>query len=83
GETRMAVEIGYSIFPPWQRRGFGHEAVCGFAAWANGQGVAGLVLSISPENHASLALAQKLRAEKIGSQIDEKDGPEDIFLAAI
>jgi ribosomal-protein-alanine N-acetyltransferase len=83
GETRLAIEIGYAIFAPWQRRGFGHEAVCGFAAWANGQGVEGLVLSISPENRPSLALAQKLGATKIGSHIDEKDGPEDIFLAAI
>jgi RimJ/RimL family protein N-acetyltransferase len=82
GVTRMAIEIGYSIFTPWQRQGFGHEALCAFAAWANGQGIEGLVLSISPENRASLALAQKLGATKIGSQIDEKDGPEDIFLAA-
>jgi RimJ/RimL family protein N-acetyltransferase len=83
GESRLAIEIGYAIFAPWQRRGFGHEAVCAFAAWANGHGVEGLVLSISPENRPSLALAQKLGAIKIGSQIDEKDGPEDIFLARI
>jgi RimJ/RimL family protein N-acetyltransferase len=84
GETRMAVEIGYDIFAPWQRQGFGHEAICAFAAWAKGSyGVEGLVLSISPENRPSLALAQKLGATKIGSHIDEKDGPEDIFLAAI
>jgi [ribosomal protein S5]-alanine N-acetyltransferase len=83
GETRMAVEIGYTIFVPWRQRGFGQEAVRGFAAWANGKGVEGLVLSIAPENRASLALAQKLGAIKIGSQIDETDGPEDIFLARI
>lgn len=83
GQTRMAVEIGYTIFVPWRQRGFGQEAVRGFAAWANGKGVEGLVLSIAPENHASLALAQKLGAIKIGSQIDETDGPEDIFLARI
>lgn len=83
GETRMAVEIGYTIFVPWRQRGFGQEAVRGFAAWANGKGVQGLVLSIAPENRASLALAQKLGAAKIGSQIDAKDGREDIFLARI
>jgi RimJ/RimL family protein N-acetyltransferase len=83
GEVCMAVEIGYGIFAPWRRQGFGHEALRGFAVWANSQGVEGLVLSISPDNRASLALAQKLGAKKIGSQIDEKDGPEDIFLAAI
>jgi len=83
GETRLAVEIGYTIFASWRRRGFGHEAVQGFAAWANGQGVEGLVLSVAPGNLASRALALKFGATKIGSQIDEKDGPEDVYLAPI
>ena len=83
GETRLAVEIGYTIFAPWRRHGFGHEAVRGFAAWAKDRGVDGLVLSVAPGNHESLALAQKLGAIKIGSQIDETDGPEDVFLAPI
>lgn len=83
GETRLAIEIGYTIFAPWRQRGYGHEAVTAFAAWANRKGVESLVLSIAPANRASLALAQKLGAIKIGSQIDEKDGPEDIFLARI
>ncbi len=82
-EQFLAVEIGYTIFAPWRQRGYGHEAVTGFAAWANCKGVNGLVLSIAPANRPSLALAQKLGASKIGSQIDEKDGPEDIFLARI
>ena len=82
-EQFLAVEIGYTIFAPWRQRGYGHEAVTGFAAWANCRGVNGLVLSIAPANRPSLALAQKLSATKIGSQIDEKDGPEDIFLARI
>jgi len=83
GETRLAVEIGYTIFAPWRRRGLGHEAVRGFAAWAKEMGVDGLVLSVAPGNVESQALAQKLGAIKIGSQIDEEDGPEDVFLAPI
>lgn len=83
GETRLAVEVGYTIFAPWRRQGFGHEALRGFSAWARQQGVEGLVLSIAPDNDASRALAGKLGAMMIGSQIDEEDGPEDIFLAPI
>ena len=37
------------------------------------------LLSISPENAPSLALAEKLGFRKIGSKIDEEDGPEEIW----
>ena len=78
--TRQAVELGYDIYEPWQRRGFGFEAVSGFFTWAKARGVPWFVLSVSPQNVASNALARKLGATQIGSQIDEKDGPEDVFL---
>lgn len=83
GETTLAVEMGYDIFAPFRRRGFGYEAVRGFSSWAATQGVEHLVLSIAPGNEPSLALACKLGAFQIGSQIDEIDGPEDIYLARI
>lgn len=78
--TRQAVELGYDIYHNWQRRGFGFEAVSGFFNWAKALGVPWFVLSVSPQNAASNALARKLGAKQIGSQIDEKDGPEDVFL---
>ena len=37
------------------------------------------IASISPANEPSLMLARKLGFLKIGEQIDEEDGPEDIF----
>ena len=80
GEAMLAVEMGYTIFEPWRRRGFASEAIQGFTRWAATQGLQALVLSISPDNTASLNLAQKLGGEKIGSQVDETDGPEDIYL---
>ncbi len=83
GDTVMAVELGYSIFEPWRRRGFALEAIRGFAGWAALQGLEALVLSVSPENTASLRLAAKLNAEKIGSKVDEINGPEDIYFARI
>ena len=38
------------------------------------------MLSIAPDNQASLGLARKLGARRIGEHVDEIDGPEDIFL---
>lgn len=78
-----AVEIGYTIFEPWRRRGLAFEAAKGIIDWAAPQGVRWVILSISPENQASQALARKLGAWQIGSQIDERDGPEDIYLLEI
>lgn len=83
GERGPAIEIGYTIFEPWRRQGIAHEAVQGLLAWAAPQGVRWVVLSIAPGNGPSLALARKLGARQIGSQIDELDGPEDIYLIAI
>jgi RimJ/RimL family protein N-acetyltransferase len=83
GMAPNGVEIGYMLFEPWRRQGYAFEAIRGFNAWANAHGVDSVVLSISPGNQASLALADKLGAEKIGSQIDEKDGPEDVHLVRL
>lgn len=83
GEQALAVEMGYTIFAPWRRQGIAQEAVKGLMAWASTQGVRWVVLSISPENQPSLGLARKLGAWQIGSQIDELDGPEDVFLVAL
>jgi [ribosomal protein S5]-alanine N-acetyltransferase len=80
GEAGLVVETGYTIFPDWRRKGLGYEAVTGLAGFAVNHGVRWLRLSISPGNDASLRLAQKLGAYQIGSQIDEIDGPEDIYL---
>jgi RimJ/RimL family protein N-acetyltransferase len=83
GKAPNGIEIGYLIFSPWRGRGIAYEAITAFNAWARAHGVDSVVLSISPENEASLALAAKLGASKIGSHIDERDGPEDIFLLSL
>ncbi len=74
------VELGYSVIEAWRRRGFAQEAIEALIQWACTQHrVQRFVLSISPENPASQALATKLSFRKIGSQIDEEDGLEEIF----
>lgn len=83
GKASLAVEMGYTIYEPWRRKGIAFEAITGFNRWAAAQSVSNIILSISPDNEASLGLAAKLGAVKIGTQIDEIDGPEDIYLAPV
>ena len=83
GESGQMIEMGYSIFEPYRRQGIAHEAILGLAGVARAKGVRFLRLSISPDNQASQALAKKLGAEKIGTQIDDIDGLEEVFLARL
>jgi RimJ/RimL family protein N-acetyltransferase len=79
-----AVELGYTIYPPFRRQGFATEAAAALMAWAGQEhGVRRFVLSISPDNVPSLRLAQHFSFRKVGSHLDEIDGPEDIFLLEI
>jgi RimJ/RimL family protein N-acetyltransferase len=74
------VELGYSLLEPWRRRGIATEAIEAVMHWAREEHrVQRFVLSISPDNVPSLGLAAKLGFRKIGSHVDELDGPEDIF----
>lgn len=83
GGYGLMIEMGYSVFDAHRRRGIAHEAIMGLAGFARTEGVRWVRLSISPGNQASLALARKLGAVKIGSQIDEIDGPEDVYLVEV
>jgi [ribosomal protein S5]-alanine N-acetyltransferase len=74
------VEFGYTVFEVWRRLGYASEAAESLMAWAHHvHGVTRFVLSISPSNLASLALARRLDFRRIGSRADDEDGPEDIF----
>lgn len=74
------VELGYAVAEPFRRRGIAKEAVIGLIHWAwahHSQRV--FVLSISPKNTASLAMARSLEFKKIGSHDDPSDGIELYF----
>jgi len=78
--ARKGVEFGYTVFAPFRRQGYAAEASQALMAWAATQpGVEQFVVSISPENVASLALAEKLGFVRIGEHMDEEDGLEWIF----
>ncbi|MGD9634428.1 MAG: GNAT family N-acetyltransferase [Pirellulales bacterium] len=75
-----AAEFGFRVYEPYRRRGFAHEASLALMEWAHRQhGVERFVLTISPTNAPSQALAAKLGFVRIGSHIDDVDGPEDIL----
>ncbi|MCI0361650.1 MAG: GNAT family N-acetyltransferase [Planctomycetaceae bacterium] len=75
-----AVEFGYTVFPPFRRRGYAREASLAVMDWAaRVHGQRTFVVSISPDNVASQALAAQLGFIRIGSHIDEVDGLEEIL----
>jgi RimJ/RimL family protein N-acetyltransferase len=75
-----AVEMGYFVLPEFRRQGLAEEAVLGMMAWASQvHGVSRFVVSISPDNAPSVAMARKLGFTGIGSHIDDEDGYEDIL----
>jgi RimJ/RimL family protein N-acetyltransferase len=75
-----AIEFGYFVMPGRRRQGFAEEAVLGMMRWAQcSHGIQRFVVSISPDNAASVAMAAKLGFARIGSHIDEADGYEDIL----
>ena len=75
-----AVEFGFEVFPDFRRQGFAREASVALMQWARQtHGVQKFVLSISPGNGPSQSLAQQLGFVRIGSHMDEVDGPEDVL----
>ena len=67
------IEVGYTVFAAYRR--------LGMIGWAHAEhAVTQFVASIAPENRASQNLAAKLGFTKVGEQVDEIDGPEDVLL---
>jgi [ribosomal protein S5]-alanine N-acetyltransferase len=74
------AELGYTIFAPYRRQGFARETLAALLQFARSNGADQAVVSIAPDNEPSLRLAAAFDFTKIGSQMDEIDGPEDVFL---
>ncbi|MBD0329853.1 MAG: GNAT family N-acetyltransferase [Thermoleophilia bacterium] len=72
-----AVELGYTIFPPYRGRGYASEAVRALIGWARGErGIRRFVASVAPDNAPSLAIVRKLGFVETGRHWDEEDGEE-------
>ena len=75
-----AVELGYTVFAPFRRRGFAVEAARALMRWAGEEhGIDDFIASVSPENEPSLALVRKLGFAHVGERMDDIDGLELVF----
>jgi ribosomal-protein-alanine N-acetyltransferase len=75
-----AVEFGYVVFTPWRQQGYATEAAEAVMRWAAEQhGVKRFVASVRPDNFPSQRFVAKLGFRKVGQQIDDVDGTEDVF----
>ena len=78
-ETGM-LEIGLGVHENFWRQGFGYEALKGMWLWAASQaGVLKFRYTVDPNNDASVGLVRKFGFAHVGQQIDDEDGPEDIY----
>jgi RimJ/RimL family protein N-acetyltransferase len=78
GEGMM--EIGLSIEEPFQGNGYAKESLKGMWSWACGfPEVKTLRYTVSPENLPSIAVIEYFGFAYMGQQIDEIDGPENIY----
>jgi [ribosomal protein S5]-alanine N-acetyltransferase len=74
------VELGYTVFPEFQRQGYARETSAALMRWAAREhNVTRFVLSIRPDNTPSLRLAEFFGFKRIGTVVDPEDGPEDIY----
>lgn len=79
-DTAGMIEIGLGIHPKFQRQGYGREALAAMWSWAIDQPkVETLRYTVSPTNVASVKLVESFEFTRVGEQMDEIDGPEDIY----
>ena len=74
------VEIGYHVEPGYRRQGYATEAVAAMLDWAADQGVHRIRAAVAPTNDASLAVVRHFGFRQTGSQWDEEDGEELVFM---
>lgn len=71
------VELGYEVGKTYRRQGFAKEAALLLMKWAfEAHNQQSFVLSIDPENQASMAMGRSLGFQQIGSHVDPRDGLE-------
>lgn len=74
------VEFGYTIFEGDRRRGYAAEASEALVAWARQEhGVRSHVLSIAPDNAASIGVARKVGFAKVGEWVHPARGQEIVY----
>lgn len=79
-DSRGMIEIGLGIDENHRRLGYATEALLGMWEWAvNDPSVRHLRYTVGIENAASIGVINKFGFTRVGQQMDEIDGPEDIY----
>ena len=74
------IEIGLGIEPAFQGRGYAKESLRAMWRWAvSFPEVRTLRYTVSPDNLPSIAVIKYFGFDYKGQQMDEIDGPEDIY----
>ena len=74
------MEIGLGIEKEFRGHGYAREALLGMWRWVcNQPGVETLRYTVSPTNIPSIAIINGFEFTFMGQQMDEIDGPEDIY----
>lgn len=74
------MEIGLGVEEAYRNQGYAKEALRGMWKWVSGEpGVKTLRYTVSPENLPSVKIIEGYGFEYLGQQIDEEDGPENIY----
>jgi [ribosomal protein S5]-alanine N-acetyltransferase len=78
--TSKGIEIGFTVYEPYRRKGYASEAVTGFMNWLSTHDEdASVVLSINTGNVPSLGLAEKLRFKPI-DEVQDGEETERVFI---
>lgn len=75
------AEIGYTVFTKFRGQGYAKEAAQALVRWAFEQGQSEVYATVSPSNAPSLAVVRGLGFIEVGTQQDEVDGLELVFVA--
>ena len=79
-DSEGMIEIGLGIEPAFQGRGYAKESLQAMWRWAvNFPEVRTLRYTVSPDNLPSIAVIKYFGFDYKGQQMDEIDGPEDIY----
>ena len=74
------AEIGYTVFSQFRGRGYAQEAAKGLVDFAFARGEREVYAAVSPSNAPSLAVVRRLGFKQVGTQEDEVDGLELVFV---
>jgi [ribosomal protein S5]-alanine N-acetyltransferase len=79
-DDRGMIEVGFGIDVEYQNQGYGTEALAAmFDFAAREPEVQVLRYTVSASNIPSMKVITKFGFRHVGQQIDEEDGPEEIF----